>query len=636
MKNILSRLKMLFSAPLRALKKFPLASFFSFILVLLSLVRIQTDLTEAQGLSFLLSSLSWSLAFATALSMAAVAFSSRRDYGRKGFFLSNLVVIAFSLSLFILLFSFSSTPSVDSGRDNGFISLLAAARVAAAMFISLQLFVLIISAPKAAAPAKDLAADQNLRRYQFDLQGRNYVRTLFILLQSAAIAAVYGLIIFIGASSLAAAVNFLLLPAMSSKVYGYIGVISTYIIFTVFLGQLPDIKKEKEQEWEKAGRQPRFIEILFGNVLAPIFLAFALVLLLWTGQTVAYGIKTSFSGLVGIVSTYSLGGIGLYLMLAEQNSKIAKIYRKVFPPATLLIHIVAFTVLLQSIRKEGIKYGEYWFILISVFVFASLSLFLTGKGRAYLFTAILSMVLAVLSVLPLIGYSALPAKSQIRRLEKILIAEEMLDERGIVPAIKLPDTKSRWNISDAVEFLAFGEYDNFPHWFKRELGHDDIFRRTFGFSKLWSEDDQSQLDYYAISFYLADQSFAIKTYDLAVSLDNLSGGEAESFSFEGENGLYQLDWTANGSKPPIFSISLHQEPIVEVDLQAYFAKLADKYPGDSSFDRAAEIEDMSVEFETEEASFLLLFQHAEIREDKLASEMFYWAKPKILLIDEKN
>ena len=99
--------------------------------------------------------------------------------------------------------------------------------------------------------------------------------------KSFTIALIYGLVIAIGVSSVVAVIQNLLLASYDSNIYQYIGIISAFIGFTVFVGYFPDSKDEDvEKQKEIAEKQSKFIQVLFEYILAPVMLILTIVLIL--------------------------------------------------------------------------------------------------------------------------------------------------------------------------------------------------------------------------------------------------------------------------------------------------------------------------------------------------------------------
>ena len=216
---------------------------------------------------------------------------------KKICFLANLLGILVAVVTFLLLYFFAEHNLLYRCRYS-VISAIAAARVSAAILVSFDFY--CVSG--------------------YPLNSR-VLHILFHDTQSIFIALLYGLVIMVGASGVAGAIQALLYKGLSSKVYMYISTLSGFLAFTIFIGYFPDFRKGFfDRHRETAQKQPRFIEVLFDYIMIPIMLALTLVLILWAGKTILDGMQISFIRLSGIASSYALGGLWLHIMVTHHRN----------------------------------------------------------------------------------------------------------------------------------------------------------------------------------------------------------------------------------------------------------------------------------------------------------------------------
>jgi hypothetical protein len=277
---------------------------------------------------------------------------------------------------------------------------------------------------------------------------------------------------------------------MSSKVYLYIGTLSGFIAFTIFIGYFPDFRLGAADEHrETAQRKPRFIEILFVSILVPILLALTIVLLIWATKTVISGVHVSFLQLAIIAAAYSISGLWLHIMISNYEAGLAKLYRRIYPFSSLVILVFEAWALLKQLLYSGLKITEYTFILIWIVAVLSAILLLTLKTKAHPIIAMVTCLVAVVSVLPIVGYHALPVTAQVVRLEKLLVQEGMLENNHLSPAVTEPESAVRVAITDAVVFLTNAKDTKLPVWLDKDLNKYDVFKNVLGFEQTWPEGD---------------------------------------------------------------------------------------------------------------------------------------------------
>ena len=316
----------------------------------------------------------------------------------------------------------------------------------------------------------------------------DFSRSLFMTQKAFFIALIYGGVIMAGTSAVAGAFEALIYNDMSSKVYQYIATIVFFLAFTIFVGYFPDFRKGAvDEKREIAQKQPRFVEILFEYIMVPIMLALTAVLLVWAGRSIITGEETSFIQLSSIATSFAVVGIWLHVMVTSRESGLAKFYLRFYPVAALLILAFEAWALAEQVSRYGLKVTSYSFALLWIIAVAAAVLLLAMKAKSHTIIALITCALAVFSVLPVLGYQALPVASQVSRLEKLLVSQGMLQDDKLIPAASEPDKAVRENITDAVNYLATSRDAKLPAWFDTSLVNSDTFREKLGFEQTWPE-----------------------------------------------------------------------------------------------------------------------------------------------------
>jgi len=609
-----------FEGMLLSFKRYPETIACALAFSLVTIVRIHLDWEEQKAYNFILNALHWTFAFGALFSLALVTFEKSRMNKRQTRLLVGVAVGGTAILTFVLLFLFGGADPAFAGLGSGSLSALAIARVSAAMYCSLVAFVI-------------LAAYSNGRS--------DFSKAFFMSHKAFFTALIYGSVLLGGTSGVAGAVQALLYENMSSKVYMYIGTLAGFITFAIFVGFFPDFTKDKEDERRDiAEKQPKFIEILLGYILTPVMLALTLVLLIWTGKTVAAGIEASFMQLARIASMYALGGIWLSFMTVGYENGVSRFYRKAFPVAALLILTAEVWSIAVQVGESGWKTTEYVVSLILILAVVAAVLFLLKKKNAQVLIALLSAFLVLVSVLPMAGYHAFPVRDQISRLEGFLAQEGMLKGDELTPAEKEPALSVREGITDAVAFLAYAQSAKLPSWFDRNMGDSYSFKKAFGFEQAWPEPDYSGPSdtgaYIGVSLRLPVEMVDISGYDWAVTLNDFESKGSAAVEMETEKGLYQIQWVINTPDGiPELRIALDDRSLVEKDLRDYIDGVTKKYPPGKNQSVNASLEDMCYKVETPEISVLLVFSNVDVGIDMQNDDFQYWLSLNALYFKEK-
>lgn len=603
-----------------AFQTFPAAIACALAFAVVTMIRIQLDWPMQEPYNFLFNCLHWAFALGAVFSLAAITAAQSRFGQGRAFLAANLLGIAAAGVTFLALYLTGGAESDSMVSRYMVVSGIAAARVSTAILVSFLAFVILAGYPE---------------------EQSGFARSLFMTQKALFIALVYGGVITAGASGVAGAVQALLYPEMSEKVYMYIATLTGFLGFTIFAGYFPDFRRGKiDEHREEAQKQPRFIEILFEYILVPIVLALTAVLLLWAGRTVVTGTWPVFVQLYGIAASYAAGGIWLHVMVTHLESGLAKFYRRVYPVTALVILAFEAWALFIQLGQTGLKTTEYSFALIWVIAVASAVLLLVRKAKAHTAIAALICAAAVFSVLPAVGYQALPVSAQVGRLEKLLVSQGMLADGQLVPAKTEPDQDVRESITDAVSFLAYARDAKLPAWFDRRLGESGVFKSKLGFEQAWPKPEEPYNGGgLGISLMLPPGAVDISDYTWAVNMLGYYGKVNDSATVEGVKGVYRINWTVTNPDGAgtlaTLKIELDGRLILDQDMNSYIDRISAKYPPGEGRPAEATLEDMSLRLETPEVSVLLIFNNVDINVDPRRDNIYYGLNPGALYLKEK-
>ncbi len=275
-------------------------------------------------------------------------------------------------------------------------------------------------------------------------------------------------------------------------------------------------------------------------------------------------------------------------------------------------------------------------------LFAAL-LLIIKKSNAHIGIVAVVCSLAAITVLPFVGYNALPITAQINRLENLLNNEGMLEEGNLIPAAAEPDKNVRESITDAVSFLAGTNEANLPSWFDRDLQNSNTFKSKMGFDQIWPQPDDfyegSPGFYMSTSLYREQVAVDVSNYNWAVSFqDYYEKNQDGGITVKGKRGTYDIYWTYTPpDNLPDLKIMLNSRAIIEDELNTYIDKIIEKYPpGNMESSQKVPLDDMSIKFETPEVEAMLVLRDLSISLDTREDRINYWINPDALYIREKQ
>mgnify|MGYP001493833635 CR=1 FL=1 len=132
----------------KAFRTFPAAVISALAFMAVTMVRIQLDWPQQEAYNFLLNCLHWSFALGAIFGLTAITYAQSRINQARAFLAANLFDAAAVLLTFLLLYLFGGTVSEITRSSYATVSALAAARVGAAIFISLLAFIYLAGFPK--------------------------------------------------------------------------------------------------------------------------------------------------------------------------------------------------------------------------------------------------------------------------------------------------------------------------------------------------------------------------------------------------------------------------------------------------------------------------------------------------------
>lgn len=613
--NVFTRsINQVFKRAYSSFQAFPASILAALGFAVVTMVRIQLDWPEQEAYNFLFNCLHWSFALGAIFGLAVLTAAKRRFDEKRIFSLANvltLIVVALTL---LIVYTQGGGDAVETLRYRS-LTPLTISRLMVAIDISLLSFILLARA------------------------NADFARSLFMTWKAFFIAVIYGSAMMAGASIVAGALENLVYQDMSEKVYMYIATIVGFLAFTVFVGYFPDFRKgTQDSRRVTAEKQPQFVEVLLGYILIPILFALTFVLFLWAARTLITGEWPDFIQLSSIASTYAIGGVLLHLLVTHHESSLALFYKRFYPIAALVILVFQAWALGVQLGKFGLKTTEYSFALLWIVAVASMILLLRLKERAHFVIVVLICIVSFVSVMPWIGYYALPVTAQVHRLENLLVKEGILKDKELIPAENEPEKKVREAITDAVFFLAYAENAKLPEWFDKQLAEGDVFKEELGFELTWPDDERSAESnvYRGLNLILPEEVIAINAYEWMFIINESYREDQSIKTLDSSRGTYQFYWMLDSpDRVPRFKMVLNDRVVLEGNLNNHLDKLMERYPLTGKHEVHATLDDMSVIFESSEIAVMIVFHDISINVDPQNDDIFYWMNPLGVYVHEK-
>ncbi len=612
MKSLWGKLSSILKRGGFALLYYPVSVFFAACLAFLSIWMIYAAPRTNLVLFY---SFQWTFAFGAFLNMALCVIAKRTATKPVPFIIANTAAFLVSAGAFFAIY-FSSGLVIPSDTIS---------RIIAGIGISFLVFLFVPTLGS--------------KKIQYN-------QMIFMTVKSFFITVVYSLVIMLGFFFVAFAVQSLLYKDMSGNVYSYIAILSALFGYVFFLGYFPEFKKEKEiteteikteiekgtdERLEKALKQPRFAEILFQNIMIPILAALTLVLFIWAVQIVITRSWPEYNQTIAIFTTYSLVGIFLYFIVSSYNTLLVRLYKRIIPITTLVFLAFEAYPIISRISRYGMKPAEYGIVLLWLFAAVTSVLFLILPIVRNRIPSYVAIALIAVFVMPGIGASDLSFSMQAKRLENLLVRNEMLADGKIVAGSDVP-SMDRQDITDATNYLFDQENRTAPDWVSTSLPNIYDFATVYGFAQEYYDGNKqgpaNQTEYlYLHSEYTP---VPLEDYQYYVSRNTLEN--SKNVSIKTTKGLYDLSWdyaladVKKGIATPNLTVKFKGKQVLSTDLSDYESRLTAKYPLNSvnsgKGELAVPVEDMIFVIKGEAVQVKLVFQTVTITKDSTGKLTF--------------
>jgi hypothetical protein len=175
----------------------------------------------------------------------------------------------------------------------------------------------------------------------------------------------------------------------------------------------------------------------------------------------------------------------------------------------------------------------------------------------------------------------------------------------IIPSTTELDASTKYQISQAVMFIDDQE-EYTTTLFDKNIMDKEVFKKTFGFSVVYSDNPSSdQRDWVNLS--LSNELIDISEFEFMIPSKMLYTSD-QPIIIEGENANYQVEIEFEYNVHRITIIS-DGNILIDSDFEDYKSKLENKYLNSGNDNYELSVNELSVEFDTEQLKVLVIFDN---------------------------
>ena len=291
--------------------------------------------------------------------------------------------------------------------------------------------------------------------------------TLFIRILTSAI---YTGVLYVGLALAILAVDELFNANVNKDFYGDLWFIMIGIFNTCFF--LAGVPKHS-QTLDSDTSYPKGLKIFTQFVLLPLVTIYMLILYAY-GAKIAIMMELPRGWVSYLVISLSIAGILSLLLIwpirNEEGNNWIKIADRWFYRALYPLIVLLGLAIYKRVSQYGITENRYFILLIALWLAAVATYFLISKNKNIKVIPVSLCIIAFLSSFGPWGAFSVSERSQVNRLEKLLIQENILVDGKIVRPDSLLRNENSASISSLVHYL--GEYHSFESiqpWFNQNL-----------------------------------------------------------------------------------------------------------------------------------------------------------------------
>ncbi|MCY6959945.1 DUF4153 domain-containing protein [Clostridium brassicae] len=262
---------------------------------------------------------------------------------------------------------------------------------------------------------------------------------------------IYSFVLFLGISAIVFSIDKLFYIHIPGKIYYYMFLFTALVFaLSLFLGKLPFKKDEF-----KVSNYPKAFKILILYIVIPLISVYTIILYVYFAKVVI-----TMKWPIGIVSHlvlwYSLISVGVIFFIYPINNEsiLARSFALWFPKIILPLMAMMFCSIGIRIKAYGITEKRYFVVVLGIWILGIMIYFSINNKKLKNIVIPISLSIIVLnSVLgPFSSYS-LSKYSQNKRLEKILLRNNMLKDKKNINSNKNVSENDKTQISMILKYF---------------------------------------------------------------------------------------------------------------------------------------------------------------------------------------
>ncbi|EGS31823.1 putative membrane protein [Finegoldia magna SY403409CC001050417] len=221
-------------------------------------------------------------------------------------------------------------------------------------------------------------------------------------------------------------------------------------------------------------------KFLFTRIIAPLFLIYGSILLLYIIKVVA--LKTIPNNIItNLILWYGLLSVVVLFVSKTVEDKFIKIYDKVQPIILLILSGMMFYSIGIRISYYGITEGRYMVVIGGVFIVISMIYYLFFNKKTYITIPTTLLILTLISSVGPVSAYNISKIDQKNRLEKMLIEENLLVNGEIKPQKNINPAKIK-EIKDKLDYFTRKHSAKELAYLDEKFTTSEInMKRVFGF-----------------------------------------------------------------------------------------------------------------------------------------------------------
>jgi hypothetical protein len=423
------------SSLLGVIKRFPLAFFTVLIAATASMYLIEQNYTELKNSEdWIKLLLTCSIALPFFVAVTLVTETTDFDNGRKIFFHLAVFIIVF---LYYWHFDEKLHP-----------------------FDYLRTFILSIGMHLFVAYSPYLKIYNEKGFWEFN-------KTLFLRFL---LSGLYSGVLYSGLSIALLAIDNLFNVKVDEKIYFHLWIVISIVFNTLFfLSGIP----QNIRELDRDRNYPKGLKVFTQFVLLPLVSVYLLILYVY-GFKILVLWELPRGWVSYLVMCFSVAGIFSLLMIHpvkdDEQNKWMNIYSRWYYRLLFPLLILLAVAIYVRIDNYGITENRYFLIALAVWLFITIIYFLFSKNKRIQWIPVSLSVVALLSVFGPWGAFAISEKSQVGRLEKLLLENNIIINGKIVPVKDTISFKAEAEIASIIRYLDQSHgYKKIQPWFEKDL-----------------------------------------------------------------------------------------------------------------------------------------------------------------------